>query len=134
MRYNRKATRVAQIAWVNFCNKNNHSGIFSLFSIVIDCNAVESPPKLITNVDARVQYNPLSVSDISWHPFVISINPEIIPLKLEGNKSISGESDVMTTKKIAIITPTDIKLIAESRTILDKSKLVFCLSNEIFLK
>lgn len=108
-------------ACVNFCKRKSFVGIFNLLSIVIDCNIVEMPPKLITKVQATTFHIPLDVREISKHPFVISITPSKIPRNCDGNKLKMGENDVITTKNMAIIAPIDNMLKTLSIIIEDKS-------------
>ena len=96
-------------------------GIFNLLSKVIDCKIVDIPPNPITKLQAIICQFPLKKLDMSRQPLVISIKPLITHEIEDGNRFVKGEMDVITTKKIAMITPTDIMLIAESRIIEDKS-------------
>ena len=58
----------------------------------------------------------------SIQPFVISTSPAIKAAIGEGKRDNKGFSDCITTKKIAIIVPTEIMLIALSMTIELKSE------------
>lgn len=113
------------MACVNFCKTKSFIGILSLFSMVIDCKMVEIPPKLITKVQAATDHTLFIDEEISMHPFVISINPSRMLASGEGKRLKIGESDVIITKNIAMIVPTEMMLKAESKTILDRSALFF---------
>ena len=109
------------MACVNFCKTNSLTGICNLSSMVRDCKIVEIPPKLIIKVERIVAQKGEKVDEISKQPRVISIKPFKKAAKLAGKRLKIGDSDVITTKKIAIIVPTEIMLSAESKTIEDKS-------------
>ena len=57
---------------------------------------------------------------MSKHPLVISIKPARTLEILLGKRFNMGESEVITTKNIAIIVPTEIILSAESSTISER--------------
>lgn len=111
---------VEKMAWVNFCKINNPIGGLKEFISEAHWNNVEIPPKLIIKVDKITFSGKLERAEISKHPLVISI----IPPKKEDvageNIDNKGDNEVITTKKIAIIAPTEITLKAESNTIDDK--------------
>ena len=111
------------IAWVNFCKINNLIGIFIFDRIAADCKIVDNPPKLITKVAAKRHGIPFNESAILPQPLVISISPSKMQEICEGKRLRSGARDVITTKNIAIITPTESMLKEESTTI---SERVFC--------
>ena len=104
-------------AWENFCNAKIDNGILTLPSIVYDCSKPEIPPKLITKLQATVCQNGANEHEISRQPFVISIIPSNIGDSFAGRMLKIGESDVIITKNIAIIAPTDNMLSTESKTI-----------------
>ena len=62
-------------AWVVFCFRKVLIGISIFFNIAVDCKTVDNPPKLIIKVAHMTAYMPLKFTEISWQPFVISINP-----------------------------------------------------------
>ena len=78
---------------------------------------VEIPPKLITKVDATIARLNGMFFAISMHPFVISTMLSRTLATGAGKREKIGDSERMTTKNIAIITPTEIMLSAESITI-----------------
>ena len=85
---------------------------------------VESPPKLIIKVAIIVAAKGLNALLSSIHPRVISISPaKGADIKL-GKSDKMGEREVMITKKIAIIVPTEITLNALSITIDESSCLL----------
>ena len=106
---------------------NNTCGIFIFSRKVIDCSIVDSPPKLITKLARIIASFKFCSLEISMHPFVISMLPCKTSLIGEGKRLKMGLNAVITTKKIAIITPTESILSAESITICDKSCLVTAL-------
>ena len=77
-RINKSAIKVDMQACVNFWRQKSEIGIFILDNIVKDCNMVEIPPKLITNVHATAAHIPLKVVEISRQPLVISTVPSRI--------------------------------------------------------
>lgn len=81
---------------------------------------VEIPPKLITNVQATTESAPCMLVEISRQPFVISIIPSSTHDICGGKRLNIGDSEVMTTKNIAIIVPTVIILKAESITMVER--------------
>ena len=80
---------------------------------------VDKPPKLITKVDAKILHLLLYEVAISRQPFVISIIPSKIEESCGGKILKIGASEVIITKKIAMIVPTEIMLSAESSTKLE---------------
>ena len=85
--------------------------------MVIDCKIVESPPKDITKVQAKIadlKDKPLAMS---MQPFVISTSPSNTPESEAGKRLNNGVSEWIITKNIAMIVPTEIILIALSVTI-----------------
>lgn len=83
---------------------------------------VDKPPKLIINVIAITEIIPDIDVEISIQPFVISINPSKILAKFDGNKLNIGFKEVIMTKNIAMITPTEIMLKEESTIIFERLK------------
>lgn len=83
---------------------------------------VDKPPKLIINVIAITEIIPDIVVEISIQPFVISINPSKILAIFDGNKLNIGFKEVIMTKNIAMITPTEIMLKEESTIIFERLK------------
>ncbi len=83
---------------------------------------VDKPPKLIINVIAITEIIPDIDVEISIQPFVISINPSKILAIFDGNKLNIGFKEVIMTKNIAMITPTEMMLKEESIIIFERLK------------
>ena len=124
---------LAIIAWVNFCKTKSQMGIFNLFNIVRDCKIVDMPPKLIIKEQATIDHTLVIEEEISIQPLVISINPSKTLDIGRGKRLNMGDNEVITTKKMAIITPTEITLKAESNTMLERSPFCWLPSCEFFL-
>ena len=90
----------------SFCKTNHLIGIPIVESNAKDCNMLEKPPKLITKVADTVAARGVKFCAIEWQPFVISTTPSAIVEIGRGKRLKIGESEVITTKKIAIIVPT----------------------------
>lgn len=78
---------------------------------------VEIPPKLMMKLAQIIPISNGIDAEISRQPFVISTSPpQKAEIELGSNERI-GEKEVITTKKMAIIAPTEITLSDESSTV-----------------
>lgn len=68
---------------------------------------VDSPPKVITKVQATTERSPESEDEMSRQPFVISTSPARIDETSFGISDKRGSKDCITTKNTAMIAPTD---------------------------
>lgn len=63
---------------------------------------------------------PFILPDMSIQPLVISTKPLNIQAILDGKRLNIGDNEVMTTKNMAIIAPTEIMLNEESITVFER--------------
>ena len=88
-------------ACVNFWSAKILTGILRFANIVIDCNIVDIPPKLMVNEQRQIAKNLFVKLDKSIEPFVISIMPSKKYDISVGKSEKIGDRHSITIKNIS---------------------------------